>query len=286
MKITTTQMGLAARVENLGKTYGSGSGTVRALDDVTVGIRRGEFTAIMGPSGSGKSTLMHIMAGLDAPTAGRVWIGDTDITDLGDLELTILRRRRVGFVFQSFNLVPTLDALGNILLPFDLDGRTPSVLERSRIDGLIDTLGLRSRLNHRPHELSGGQQQRVAIARALATAPDLLFADEPTGNLDSRSGREVLALLAEASRTRGQSIAMVTHDPVAASHADRVLFLGDGRLEDVAQLSREIHKQIRISKVVNFKSMWWMSAAMGAHNNYDGRVLAYEALHGIPGHLN
>ena len=242
MKITTTQMGLAARVENLGKTYGSGSGTVRALDDVTVGIRRGEFTAIMGPSGSGKSTLMHIMAGLDAPTAGRVWIGDTDITDLGDLELTILRRRRVGFVFQSFNLVPTLDALGNILLPFDLDGRTPSVLERSRIDGLIDTLGLRSRLNHRPHELSGGQQQRVAIARALATAPDLLFADEPTGNLDSRSGREVLALLAEASRTRGQSIAMVTHDPVAASHADRVLFLGDGRLvaDKPAQTAEQI----------------------------------------------
>jgi len=192
MKITTTQMGLAARVENLGKTYGTGSGAVRALDDVTVGIRRGEFTAIMGPSGSGKSTLMHIMAGLDAPTAGRVWIGDTDITDLGDLDLTVLRRRRVGFVFQSFNLVPTLDALSNILLPFDLDGRAPSVLERSRIDGLIDALGLRSRLNHRPHELSGGQQQRVAIARALVTAPDLLFADEPTGNLDSRSGHIIL----------------------------------------------------------------------------------------------
>ena len=164
MKITTTQMGLAARVENLGKTYGSGSGTVRALDDVTVGIRRGEFTAIMGPSGSGKSTLMHIMAGLDAPTAGRVWIGDTDITDLGDLELTILRRRRVGFVFQSFNLVPTLDALGNILLPFDLDGRTPSVLERSRIDGLIDTLGLRSRL---------GDRARPALRRRADGKPRL-----------------------------------------------------------------------------------------------------------------
>lgn len=148
----------------------------------------------------------------------------------------------MGFVFQSFNLVPTLDALGNILLPFDLDGRDPSVLERSRIDGLIDALGLRSRLAHRPHELSGGQQQRVAIARALATAPDLLFADEPTGNLDSRSGREVLALLAEASRTRGQSIAMVTHDPVAASHADRVLFLGDGRVvaDKPAQTAEQI----------------------------------------------
>lgn len=242
MKITTTQMGLAARVENLGKTYGTGSGAVSALENVTVGIRRGEFTAIMGPSGSGKSTLMHIMAGLDAPTSGRAWIGDTEITGLRDLDLTILRRRSVGFVFQSFNLVPTLDALGNILLPFSLDGREPTVLERARIDGLIDTLGLRARLSHRPHELSGGQQQRVAIARALATAPDLLFADEPTGNLDSRSGREVLALLADASKTRGQSIAMVTHDPVAASHADRVLFLGDGRLvaDKPAQTAEQI----------------------------------------------
>ena len=230
MEITNTQMGLAARVENLTKTYGGGESGVRALDGVTVGIRRGEFTAIMGPSGSGKSTLMHIMAGLDAPSAGRAWIGDSEITGLSDLELTILRRRRVGFVFQAFNLVPTLDALGNILLPFDLDGRAPSALERARIDGLIDSLGLRSRLRHRPHELSGGQQQRVAIARALATAPDLVFADEPTGNLDSRSGREVLALLGAASREHGQSIAMVTHDPIAASHADRVLFLGDGRV--------------------------------------------------------
>lgn len=230
MEITSTDLGLAARVQKLTKTYGAGESTVRALDGVSVGIRRGEFTAIMGPSGSGKSTLMHIMAGLDAPTAGRAWIGDTDITALSDLELTILRRRRVGFVFQAFNLVPTLDALGNILLPFDLDGRRPTALEKARIDGLIDTLGLGSRLGHRPHQLSGGQQQRVAIARALATAPDLVFADEPTGNLDSRSGREVLRLLASASRDHGQSIAMVTHDPVAASHADRVLFLGDGRI--------------------------------------------------------
>lgn len=230
MEITSTDLGLAARVQQLTKTYGTGESAVRALDGVTVGIRRGEFTAIMGPSGSGKSTLMHIMAGLDAPTGGRAWIGDTDITGLSDLELTILRRRRVGFVFQSFNLVPTLDALGNILLPFALDGREPSALERSRIDGLIASLGLGPRLTHRPHELSGGQQQRVAIARALATAPDLVFADEPTGNLDSRSGREVLALLAAASREHGQSIAMVTHDPVAAAYADRVLFLGDGRI--------------------------------------------------------
>ena len=242
MEITTSDLGLAARVQHLGKTYGTGESGVRALDDISVGIRRGQFTAIMGASGSGKSTLMHIMAGLDAPTEGRVWIGDTEITDLGDLDLTILRRRRVGFVFQSFNLVPTLDALGNILLPFDLDGRRPSAIERARIDGLVETLGLGSRLGHRPHELSGGQQQRVAIARALATAPDLVFADEPTGNLDSAAGREVLQLLATASREHGQSIAMVTHDAFAASHADRVLFLGDGRL--VADHPRQSAEEI------------------------------------------
>jgi putative ABC transport system ATP-binding protein len=230
MHIPSSELGLAARVQRLTKTYGSGDGAVRALDDVGVGIRRGDFTAIMGPSGSGKSTLMHIMAGLDSPTSGTVWIGDTDITGLGDLELTLLRRRRIGFVFQSFNLVPTLDALGNIMLPFDLDGRRPSALERARIDGLIETLGLAGRLQHRPHQLSGGQQQRVAIARALATSPDLVFADEPTGNLDSRTGREVLGLLRAASREHGQTIAMVTHDPIAASHADRVLHLADGRV--------------------------------------------------------
>ncbi|WP_029145619.1 ABC transporter ATP-binding protein [Microbacterium luticocti] len=249
MQITSTELGLAARVHQLTKTYGSGAGEVRALDGVTVGIRRGEFTAIMGPSGSGKSTLMHIMAGLDAPSTGRAWIGDTEITGLSDLELTILRRRRVGFVFQAFNLVPTLDALGNILLPFDLDGRRPSALEKARIDGLIESLGLGARLRHRPHELSGGQQQRVAIARALATAPDLVFADEPTGNLDSRSGREVLALLRTASAEHGQSIAMVTHDPVAASHADRVLFLGDGRI--VADKPRQSAEEISAYMLAN-----------------------------------
>ncbi|GAA4057726.1 ABC transporter ATP-binding protein YxdL [Agromyces sp. NDB4Y10] len=230
MQIQPSDLGLVARVAGLGKRYGSGSGAVTALDDVSLGLRRGEFTAVMGPSGSGKSTLMHIMAGLDSPTSGRAWLGDTDITELPDAALTVLRRRRVGFVFQSFNLVPTLDVEGNVLLPFELDGRTPSRDERAVIDGLLDRLGLASRLRHRPHELSGGQQQRVAIARALATRPDLVFADEPTGNLDSRTGREVLAILAEASRDSGQSIAMVTHDPVAASHADRILYLADGRI--------------------------------------------------------
>ena len=230
MQIQPSDLGLVARVAGLGKQYGTGAGAVTALQDVSLGLRRGEFTAIMGPSGSGKSTLMHIMAGLDTPTSGRVWLGDTDITELPDSALTVLRRRRVGFVFQSFNLVPTLDVEGNVLLPFELDGRRPSREERARIDALIERLGLGPRLRHRPHELSGGQQQRVAIARALATRPDLVFADEPTGNLDSRTGREVLAILADASRESGQSIAMVTHDPIAASHADRILFLADGRI--------------------------------------------------------
>jgi len=184
----------------------------------------------MGPSGSGKSTLMHIMAGLDSPTGGRVWLGDTDITELRDADLTVLRRRRVGFIFQAFNLVPTLDIGGNIRLPFEIDGRRPTGDEQAWIDRLVDTLGLGARLKHRPHELSGGQQQRVAIARALATRPDLVFADEPTGNLDSRTSREVLSLLAGASTEYGQSIAMVTHDPIAASYADRILFLADGKV--------------------------------------------------------
>lgn len=230
MEITTSDLGLVARVAQLTKSYGTGSTAVTALDEVSIGIRKGEFTAIMGPSGSGKSTLMHIMAGLDSASSGRVWIGNTEITGLGDTELTMIRRRRVGFVFQSFNLVPTLDIEGNILLPFELDGRTPSSEERAWIDELIGSLGLGGRLRHRPHELSGGQQQRVAIARALGSRPELVFADEPTGNLDSRTGREVLSLLATASSAYGQSIAMVTHDPIAASFADRILFLADGKV--------------------------------------------------------
>ncbi|WP_120337056.1 ABC transporter ATP-binding protein [Cryobacterium soli] len=240
METTPSDLGLAARVTHLGKTYGSSSTAVTALDDVSIGIRRGQFTAIMGPSGSGKSTLMHIMAGLDTATSGQAWLGDTEISGLADSALTVLRRRRIGFIFQAFNLVPTLDVRGNILLPFSLDGRKPTSAESDWIAQLTESLGLGDRLTHRPHELSGGQQQRVAIARALATRPELVFADEPTGNLDSRTGREVLTLLKAASTGYGQTIAMVTHDPVAASYADRILFLADGRLvEDREKSSAE-----------------------------------------------
>jgi putative ABC transport system ATP-binding protein len=230
MDNSTQLAGLAARVESGVKSYGRGEGAVTALDGISVGIERGSFTAVMGPSGSGKSTLMHIMAGLDSLSGGRAWLGGTEITALDDRRLTLLRRRRVGFVFQSFNLVPTLDIRGNILLPFELDGRAPDSDEMAWIDSLIDSLGLRSRLRHRPHELSGGQQQRVAIARALGIRPELVFADEPTGNLDSRTSGEVLALLAAAGSEYGQTIAMVTHDPIAASYADRILFLADGHI--------------------------------------------------------
>jgi len=240
METTPPDTGLAARVVQLSKTYGSATTAVTALDNVSIGIHRGQFTAIMGPSGSGKSTLMHIMAGLDSASSGRAWLGDTEITGLGDADLTVLRRRRVGFIFQAFNLVPTLDVRGNILLPFNLDGRKPSGEEKTWIDQLTESLGLVDRQTHRPHELSGGQQQRVAIARALATRPELVFADEPTGNLDSRSGREVLTLLKAASTGYGQTIAMVTHDPVAASYADRIIFLADGHVvEDRGRSSAE-----------------------------------------------
>jgi putative ABC transport system ATP-binding protein len=217
----------AARALGLTKAYGQGDTRVVALDAVDVVIERGRFTAIMGPSGSGKSTLMHCLAGLDTATSGQIWIGDTELTGLGDRQLTRLRRDRVGFVFQAFNLLPTLTAEENITLPADIAGRRtdPAWLRQ-----VVETLGLGDRLRHRPHELSGGQQQRAAIVRALATRPDLVFADEPTGNLDSRTGREVLAVLQEAARTFGQSIAMVTHDPVAASFADHIVFLADGRV--------------------------------------------------------
>ena len=214
-------------VEELTKVYGSGAGEVRALDGVTLTLAAGEFTAVMGPSGSGKSTLMHCCAALDTPTSGRVRIGDVDLDGLDDKHLTRLRRDRIGFVFQSFNLVPTLNAQENIVLPLSIAGRKP---DPAWYDLVIDTVRLRDRLSHRPNELSGGQQQRVAVARALMSRPTVVFADEPTGNLDSRSGGEVLSLLRRAVSEFGQSIVMVTHDPVAAGYTDRVVFLADGRV--------------------------------------------------------
>jgi putative ABC transport system ATP-binding protein len=231
-----TALGAVARVRQVAKRYGAGDAIVHALRGVDLAVGRGEFVAIMGPSGSGKSTLMHLLAGLDTPTSGEVWLGEREIGSLDDTALTLLRRERVGFVFQAFNLVPTLDVIGNVMLPFELRGARPNREERAFIGRLLDELGLADRLGHRPRELSGGQQQRVAIARALASRPALVVADEPTGNLDSRTGREVLSLLAAAAATHGQAIAMVTHDPTAASYADRVVFLADGRV--VAQEGR------------------------------------------------
>jgi putative ABC transport system ATP-binding protein len=220
---------LAARAENVVKVYGSGNAKVTALAGVTVGIPRGRFTAIMGPSGSGKSTLMHCMAGLDSVSDGRVFIGDVELSKLDDKRLTRLRRDKVGFVFQAFNLVPTLTALENITLPIDIAGRKP---DQAWVDTIIDTVGLRDRLGHRPSELSGGQQQRVACARALASRPAIVFADEPTGNLDSRSGAEVLSFLRNSVKEMGQTVVMVTHDPAAAAYSEHVLFLGDGEIVD------------------------------------------------------
>jgi putative ABC transport system ATP-binding protein len=217
--------------------YGEGDTRVLALDAVDAELGRGRFTAIMGPSGSGKSTLMHCMAGLDSVTEGRVFIGDTDLTGLDDKSLTTLRRDRVGFVFQSYNLVPTLTALENIRLPLDLAGRDP---DRDWLDTVIDTIGLRDRLSHRPSELSGGQQQRVACARAMIARPEVIFADEPTGNLDSQSSGEVLGFLRRSVDETGQTIVLVTHDPRAASYADRALFLADGRIvEDLPDPTAE-----------------------------------------------
>jgi len=219
----------AARVEQAVKVYGRGDNAVRALDDVSITFPAGRFTAIMGPSGSGKSTLMHAAAGLDRLTSGKVFIGGTDITKLDDRKLTQLRRDHIGFVFQSFNLVPTLTARENIVLPARLAGRKP---DREWLDEVIDTVGLSKRLKLRPAELSGGQQQRVAVARALAGKPAIVFADEPTGNLDSRTGAEILSFMRTAVRELGQTIVMVTHDPVAASYADRAVFLADGQIVD------------------------------------------------------
>jgi len=226
---TATATRTAAAVVDAVKVYGSGDTAVRALDGVSVGFPAGRFTAVMGPSGSGKSTLMHCAAGLDTLTTGSAFIGDTELSGLDDRRLTLLRRDRIGFVFQAFNLVPTLTVAENITLPLDLAGGRG---DREWIDALVDVVGLRDRLRHRPAELSGGQQQRVAVARAFAGRPDIVFADEPTGNLDSRSGEEVLGLLGRAVRHMDRTVVMVTHDPVAAAHADEVVFLADGRLVD------------------------------------------------------
>jgi putative ABC transport system ATP-binding protein len=219
----------AAACIDLIKQYGDGATAVRALDGVSIGFPRAQFTAVMGPSGSGKSTLMHCMAALDAPTSGTVLLGDTDVTGMKDRELTVLRRDRVGFVFQSFNLLPTLSAAENIVLPQRLAGRRP---EQGWVDTVIAKLGLGDRLSHRPAELSGGQQQRVAVGRALAGRPEIVFADEPTGNLDSASGAELLGFMRRSVDEFGQTIVMVTHDPQAAAYADTVVFLADGRIVD------------------------------------------------------
>ena len=218
---------VAARAVNAVKTYGEGDTAVHALADVTVDFGAGQFTAIMGPSGSGKSTLMHCLAGLDELTSGSVWIEGTNLTELREKDLTRLRRDRIGFIFQAFNLIPTLSAEENIVLPMSLAGHQP---DQAWVDQIVSTVGLGDRLDHRPSELSGGQQQRVAVARALASKPAIIFADEPTGNLDSRSSSEILGFMRRAVTDYGQTIVMVTHDPVAASYADRVLILADGQI--------------------------------------------------------
>jgi putative ABC transport system ATP-binding protein len=220
---------VAATATNLTKVYGEGETHVVALDHISVAFQQARFTAIMGPSGSGKSTLMHCMAGLDSVTEGSTRIGETELTTLGEKRLTQLRRDRIGFIFQTFNLLPTLNALENIRLPMDIAGRKP---DPEWLDRIITTVGLADRLRHRPAQLSGGQQQRVAVARALAGQPDIIFGDEPTGNLDSRAGAEILGFLRNSVRELGQTVVMVTHDPVAAGYADRVVYLADGRVVD------------------------------------------------------
>ena len=222
---TTTPF--AARAVEASKIYGSGETVVRALDALSVDLASGQLTAIMGPSGSGKSTLMHCLAGLDDLTSGKVFIGGTDISELSERALTLLRRDRIGFVFQAFNLVPTLSAQENIVLPQQLGARAP---DASWLERVIEAVALGDRLKHRPNELSGGQQQRVAVARALAGQPEIIFADEPTGNLDSKTGGEILEFMQKAVRDLGQTIVLVTHDPSAAAHADRVVFLADGSI--------------------------------------------------------
>ena len=229
LDISSSDAVYAAKAVKVSKIYGDGDAEVRALDCVSVGFPGGRFHAIMGPSGSGKSTLMHCLAGLDSVTSGNIFLGQTDVSSLDDKALTQLRRDQVGFIFQAYNLLPTLTALENITLPLDLAGKKP---DQAWLDQVIDTVGLRPRLSHRPTELSGGQQQRVAVARAMATRPAIIFADEPTGNLDSRAGGEVLGFLRKSVDDLGQTIVMVTHDPTAAGYADAAVFLADGHIVD------------------------------------------------------
>jgi putative ABC transport system ATP-binding protein len=220
---------IAARAEEVTKIYGSGEAAVRALDNITVEFEAARYTAIMGPSGSGKSTLLHCLAGLDRVTSGRVVLGDIEISAVSEKQLTIVRRDKIGFVFQSYNLIPTLNAIENITLPLALAGKKP---DKPWLDRVISTVGLADRLSHRPAELSGGQQQRVAVARALVSRPQVIFADEPTGNLDSKASAEILGFMRQAVDDLGQTIVMVTHDPIAAGYADRVVFLADGKIVD------------------------------------------------------
>ena len=227
--IPPTSTEIAARAVDASKVYGEGEAEVRALDHISVEFARGQYTAIMGPSGSGKSTLLHCLAGLDRVTSGQVVLGDLDITHLHEKQMTRVRRDRLGFIFQTFNLIPTLTALENITLPMDLAGHSP---DKEWLDHVVDIVGLRPRLKHRPSELSGGQQQRVAVARALASKPEIVFADEPTGNVDSKAGAEILSFMSQVVRDHGQTIVMVTHDPIAAGYSGRVVFLADGKIVD------------------------------------------------------
>jgi putative ABC transport system ATP-binding protein len=227
--VSPPSVDVAARAIDASKIYGSGEAEVRALNAINVEFQTGRLTAIMGPSGSGKSTLLHCMAGLDRLTSGQIFLGDTDISRASEKELTLIRRDQLGFIFQSYNLIPTLDALENMTLPMSLASRKP---DPAWLDTIVETVRLKDRLTHRPAELSGGQQQRVAVGRALLSKPSIIFADEPTGNLDSRSGAEILSFMRKAVDELGQTIVMVTHDPIAASYADRVVFLTDGAIVD------------------------------------------------------
>jgi putative ABC transport system ATP-binding protein len=229
VQTTPSRSGVAARAVGASKVYGSGEAEVRALDGIDVEFRAHQFTAIMGPSGSGKSTLLHCLAGLDRLTSGQIFLGDIEVSAQSEKALTLIRRDRIGFIFQSYNLIPTLTAEENITLPSSLAGRKA---DQERFDQVVDTVSLRDRLKHKPTELSGGQQQRVAVARALVSAPEIVFADEPTGNLDSRAGAEILGFMRRAVDDLGQTIVMVTHDPNAASYSDRVVFLADGKIVD------------------------------------------------------